>query len=304
MTATFGRVLSAMITPFDSDGKLDLDVAQELAAWLVNEQGHEGLVLSGTTGESPTLTHEETSDLFRAVRDAVTVPIVAGTGSNDTVAAIDLTERAVATGVDGLLVVTPYYNRPSQAALVDHFAAVAAAGDGLPTLIYDHPGRTGRKVETDTLLTLAHEVENIIGLKDAAGDPGETAFLLTEAPDGFEVYSGDVAMTLPLLAVGAVGAIGVASHWTGLEHLAMFDAFAAGDVVRARELNAMMVPSYNFESQPDAPNPVPTKAMMRALGFAVGRGRSPMHLEPPGLQAAAVAILEGSGLAVESRIKT
>lgn len=302
MSATFGRVLSAMVTPFDENEDLDLDAAQALASWLVESQGHEGLVLAGTTGESPTLTHDEQGQLFRAVREAVNVPIVAGTGSNDTRAAIDLTKRAVKAGVDGLLVVTPYYNRPSQAALVDHFSAVAAAGDDVPTIVYDIPVRTGRKVETENLLTLAHDVANIIGIKDAAGNPGETAKLIREAPEGFEVYSGDDDLTLPFMSVGAVGAIGVATHWTGPEHVQMFDAFAAGDVVKARELNSMMQPSFVFESLPDAPNPIPTKAMLRMLGHKVGRGRSPMHVEPPGLEAAAEALIEGSGLAIEAAL--
>lgn len=304
MSPTFGRVLSAMVTPFDENEDLDLDAAQALASWLVESQGHEGLVLAGTTGESPTLTHDEQGQLFRAVREAVNVPIIAGTGSNNTRAAVDLTKRAVQAGVDGLLVVTPYYNRPSQAALVDHFTAVAAAGDDVPTLIYDIPARAGRKVETENLLTLAHDVSNIVGIKDAAGDPAETAMLLTQAPDGFEIYSGDDSLTLPLLAIGAIGAIGVATHWTGPEHVQMFEAFASGDVVKARKLNAMMLPSFGFESMPDAPNPVPTKAMLRMLGHNVGTGRSPMHMEPPGLEAAAHAIIEGSGLAIEASLPT
>ena len=304
MNPTFGRVLSAMVTPFDENEDLDLDAAQALASWLVETQGHEGLVLAGTTGESPTLTHDEQGQLFRAVREAVNVPIIAGTGSNDTRAAVDLTKRAVLAGVDGLLVVTPYYNRPSQAALVDHFTAVAAAGDDVPTLIYDIPARTGRKVDTENLLTLAYDVDNIVGIKDAAGDPGETAVLISQAPENFEVYSGDDGLTLPLLSIGAVGAIGVATHWTGQEHVQMFDAFAAGDVVKARQINAMMLPSFGFESMHDAPNPVPTKAMLRMLGHNVGHGRSPMHMEPPGLEAAARALIEGSGLAIEASLPT
>jgi len=297
---TFGRVLTAMVTPFDDEGAFSPDAAAELAAWLVDTQKNEGLVLAGTTGESPTLTHDEQGDLFRAVRSAVDVPIVAGTGSNDTAAAVDLTKRAIAAGVDGVLVVTPYYNRPSQAALVDHFTAVAEAADELPMLIYDIPVRTGRKVSTEALLTLAHDVGNIIGIKDAAGDAAETAMLLSQAPDGFEIYSGDDGMTLPFLSIGAVGAIGVATHWTGVEHLEMFEAFAAGDVVRARELNAQMLPSFGFESMDAAPNPIPTKALLRMLGHKVGYGRPPMHIEPPALEAAARAVLEGSGLAVEA----
>ena len=184
--------------------------------------------------------------------------------------------------MNGLLVVTPYYNRPSQPALIDHFTAIAAAGDSLPILIYDIPVRTGRKVDTETLLTLAYDVDNIIGIKDAAGDPAETASLLTQAPDGFEIYSGDDKLTLPLMSIGAVGAIGVATHWTGPEHVQMFDAFANGDVVEARQLNALMLPSFSFESMLDAPNPIPTKAMLRMLGHRVGHGRSPMHVGTSG----------------------
>lgn len=301
-TATFGRVLTAMVTPFTDDGALDLDAAANLAKWLVDEQKNEGLVLAGTTGESPTLTHDEQGELFRVVRAAVDVPIVAGTGSNSTAEAIDLTERAKAAGADGILVVTPYYNRPSQAALHDHFTQVAKAAEGLPMVVYDIPVRTGRKVDTEVLLELAHDVPNIIGIKDAAGDPGETAQLLAEAPEGFEIYSGDDSLTLPFLSIGAVGAIGVATHWCGVEHVAMFDAYEAGDVTKARELNLMMQPSFRFETGLIAPNPVPTKAMMRMLGHSVGRGRPPMHIEPPGLEAAARAIIEDSGLAVEAQL--
>lgn len=302
MTATFGRVLSAMVTPFDDQGALDLDAAAALASWLVDEQGHEGLVLAGTTGEAPTLTHDEQGELFRAVRSVVSVPVVAGTGSNDTAAAIDLTKRAIAAGVDGVLCVTPYYNRPAQTGIMHHFTEVANAAGDLPVIVYDIPVRAGRKIEFDSLLTLFHDVPNIIGLKDAAGNPGETAWLLTEAPDGFEVYSGDDGLTLPLMAIGAVGAIGVATHWTGPDHVAMFDAFQSGDVTTAREINARMLPSFDFESQDAAPNPIPTKAMLRMLGHAVGHGRSPMNIEPPGLEAAAKALLEGSGLTIEAQI--
>lgn len=303
MKPTFGRVLSAMVTPFRSDDSLDLDRAAELAAWLVEEQGHEGLVLAGTTGESPTLTHSEQGELFQAVRSAVSVPIVAGTGSNDTQAAIDLTQRAVRAGVDGVLAVTPYYNRPAQAGIEEYFRAVANAAGSLPVLIYDIPARTGRKVETDTILRLA-EVPNIVGVKDAAGDPGETAHLLAQAPGGFEIYSGDDALTLPLLAVGAVATIGVATHWTGREHIEMFDAIARGDLGEAARLNSTLTASFKFASQIDAPNPIPTKAVLRELGFEVGRGRPPMHIEPAGLLAQARSLIEGSGLHVEPLLKS
>ena len=213
MSPTFGRVVTAMVTPFDERGDLDLVAAAELAQWLV-ENGSDGLVLSGTTGESPALTESEELVLFRTVRDAVSVPVLAGTGSNSTVTAVEQTKRASELGVDGILTVTPYYNRPSQEGLIAHFTAVAAATD-LPVMLYDHPVRTGRKIGTSTVLTLAKEVPNIVALKDAAGDPPETALLISMLPPGFEVYSGDDAMTLPLLSIGAVGVVSVASHWVG-----------------------------------------------------------------------------------------
>ncbi|MCB0995222.1 MAG: 4-hydroxy-tetrahydrodipicolinate synthase, partial [Acidimicrobiales bacterium] len=165
--ARFGTVMTAMVTPFDDTGALDIDAAQALARWLV-DHGNDGLVVAGTTGESPTLTHAEQASLIEAIVDAVDVPVLAGAGSNDTRAAIDLTERATAAGASGILSVAPYYNRPSQAGLLGHFRAIAEATH-LPIVVYDIPVRTGRKVETDTLLELAHDVPNIVGLKDAAG---------------------------------------------------------------------------------------------------------------------------------------
>lgn len=287
--ARFGRVTTAMITPFDSEGALDLDMAQRLATWLV-EHGNEGLIIAGTTGESPTLTHDEQIELVGAVASAVDVPVVAGTGSNDTAAAIELTRRATAAGADGILVVTPYYNRPSQAGLVGYFTSVAAATD-LPIILYDIPVRTGRKIETDVLLELAHDVENIVALKDAAGDVAETALFIAEAPEDFDVYSGEDRLNLPLLSVGAVGVISVAAHWTGLEHCDLFDAIEKGDLRAAADINRSLLQSYAFESSLTAPNPIPTKAMMRAIGLDVGRGRPPMDVEPPGLEDAARAVL-------------
>ncbi len=180
MSATFGRVITAMVTPFDDRGELDLDAAVELANWLV-ENGSDGLVLCGTTGESPTLTESEELVLFRTVRGAVSVPVIAGAGSNSTATAVEQTRRASELGVDAILSVTPYYNRPSQAGLDAHFRAVAAATD-LPVILYDIPVRTGRKIDTDTMLGLAHDVPNIVGVKDASGDPTETARLIASAP--------------------------------------------------------------------------------------------------------------------------
>ena len=293
MEARFGRVLTAMITPFIGDGSLDLVGAATLARWLV-EQGNDGLVVAGTTGESPTLTHDEQVALVAAVVDAVEVPVVAGAGSNDTKAAVELTRRCTQAGAAGILTVTPYYNRPSQAGLVAHFSAVAGATD-LPVMLYDIPPRSGRKIETATILRLADEVENIVAVKDAAGDVGETARLVAAAPDGFEVYSGDDALTLALLAVGAVGTVSVASHWTTPETVALMEEFFGGDPAGAREANRRMLASYAFESSETAPNPVPTKAMMRVLGLPGGSCRPPMGPEPDGLADRAREILIGLG---------
>ncbi len=291
--ARFGRVLTAMVTPFTETGALDLDGAQQLARWLV-ENGSEGLVVAGTTGESPTLTHDEQVDLVAAVAEATDVAVIAGAGSNDTRAGIDLTERCTAAGASGLLHPAGYYNRPSQAGLAAHFRACAAA-TYLPVVLYDIPVRTGRKIATETMAALAHEVPNIVAVKDAAGQPGETARLLDLAPDGFEVYSGDDSLTLPLLAIGAVGTIGVATHWAGKEVAAMFDAFESGDVASATVLNRSLIGSYRFEAGDDAPNPVPTKCILRVLGQPAGPCRLPMGPEPAGLEAEARALLEDLG---------
>ena len=289
--ARFGRVLTAMVTPFTEDGALDLDGAARLAQWLV-AHGNEGLVVAGTTGESPTLTHVEQADLVATVVDAVDVPVVAGAGSNDTRAAIDLTERCTEAGAAGVLHVAGYYNRPSQAGLDSHFRHCAEATH-LPVIIYDIPGRTGRKVATETLARLAHEVSNLVGLKDAAGSPAETARLLEMAPDDFEVYSGDDSLTLPLLSIGAVGVIGVATHWAGRHMAAMFDAFESGRVAEAAAINRRLLDSYDFETGDDAPNPVPTKCMMRVLGLPAGPCRLPMGPEPSGLEDRAREVLAG-----------
>ena len=296
--ARFGKVLTAMVTPFREDGSLDLDTAALLAKWLI-DHGSDGLVVAGTTGEAPTLTHDEQIDLIGAVVSAVDVSVVAGAGSNDTAAAVELTERATEVGARGILSVAPYYNRPSQAGMAKHFSTVAAATD-LPVLIYDIPVRAGRKVDTATLLELAHGVANIVGIKDAAGDPAETAQLIAQAPDDFEVYSGDDSLTLPLLAVGAVGVIGVATHWTGAEHAKMIAAFEKGDVAAARRINASLQPSFDYETGLAAPNPIPAKAMMRHIGIPVGHCRPPLDVEPDGLDTAAANVLAGTQLGANS----
>ena len=282
MTARFGRVIPAMVTPFNEDGALDVDASVTLAKWLV-EQGSEGLVITGTTGEGPAVTDEEDWELWRAVAEAVTVPVIAGTTTNDTAHSVNQTRKAEELGCDGILAVTPYYNRPSQEGIYAHFDAVAAA-TRLPVVLYDIPVRTGRKIETTTLLRLAHEIPNVVAVKDAAGNPGETAKVIRDAPEGFEVYSGDDNLTLPLLAVGAVGVISVAAHWSAPEFVAMMDAWEAGKADEARQINARLVESFDYETGDEAPNPVPTKAMMRTLGLPVGEPRLPIGPTPDGLE--------------------
>jgi 4-hydroxy-tetrahydrodipicolinate synthase len=288
--ARFGRVLTAMVTPFDEDGRLDLDAARTLARWL-QAGGNDGLVVAGTTGEAPTLDDEEKLALWAAVAEAVTIPVIAGSGSNDTRHSVRLTREASKLGVAGILAVAPYYNRPSQAGIEAHLRAIAGAAGDLPVVVYDIPVRTGRKVATATLLRLAREVPNVLGLKDAAGNPGETAAVISSASGGFEVYSGDDAMTLPLLACGAVGVIGVATHWTGDDHQLMFDLWAKGDVDGARLVNSRLLESFAFETGDDAPNPLPTKAVLRHLGLAVGQARLPMGPAPAFVEARVPEVL-------------
>ncbi len=293
MMGRFGSVLTAMVTPFDASGALDVDAACTLARWLV-EKGNDGLVLAGTTGEASTLTDEEKCELWEAVAAAVTVPVLAGSTTNDTRRSVELTKKAAAAGVAGILTQTPYYSRPSQAGIEAHFRAVAAAVD-LPVVIYDIPIRSGRKVAHDTLLRLARDTPNIVGVKDAAADPAASAVLLAEAPDGFELYSGDDKLTLPLLAIGGVGLVGVATHWSGVLHSEMIASFVKGDVAHAQNINARLLPSYAFETSDLAPNPIPAKAMMRVLGHAVGECRLPMGPTPEGLEDRARDVLGGLG---------
>lgn len=279
---TFGRILTALITPFGSDGSVDLDVAQQLARRLVDE-GNEGLVVCGTTGESPTLSDDEKLSMFSAVLEAVDVPVIAGTVGNDTAHSVELSLRAKALGVHGILSLCPYYNRPSQTGIEQHLRAVAQAVE-LPQVIYDIPVRTGRKVSSEVLLRLAHDEKNVIGLKDAAANPAETARVIREAPADFEVYSGDDGLTLPLLSVGAVGTIGVATHWTAPDHVDMFAALESGNLAAATAINQRMLPSFAFETGDLTPNPIPSKAMMRTLGFEVGQCRLPLGDAPAGLE--------------------
>jgi 4-hydroxy-tetrahydrodipicolinate synthase len=286
--ARFGRVLTAMVTPFTDDGSLDVDGAVALAGWL-QEQGNEGLVLAGTTGEAPTMSDAEKLTLWEAVADAVTIPVIAGSTTNDTAHSVHLTAEASKLGVGGVLALCPYYNRPSQAGIEGHLRAVAEATE-LPMIVYDIPVRTGRKISTALLVRLAHEVSNIVGVKDAAGNPAETARLVAVAPVGYEVYSGDDALTLPLLAVGAVGLIGVATHWTAPEVVQLFDAWEAGDTLRARAINERLLDSWAYETGDDAPNPAPAKAMLRHLGQPAGFCRPPMGADPEWLDERAAEV--------------
>ena len=288
--ARFGRVVTAMVTPFNNDGSLNLDGARRLAKWL-QDNGNDGLVVAGTTGESPVLTDDERLSLFAAVTEAVTIPVIAGTGTNDTAHSVHMTKEATKLGVAGILAVTPYYNRPPQSGIEGHMRAMAAATT-LPVVVYDIPVRTGRKIATSLILKLANEVSNIVALKDAAGNPAESAVLMSQAPAGFELYSGDDGLTLPFMAIGGSGVIGVATHWTGQDHQEMFALWEKGDVDGARRVNARMLESFAFETGDDNPNPLPSKAMMNVLGLQVGEARLPMGPPPAGLEERAKKVLE------------
>ena len=277
-----------MVTPFDANGALDINEAVRLAKWL-EANGNDGLVVSGTTGESSTLTDPEKLQLWEAVIGAVSIPVIAGSGSNDTAHSVHLTREVTRMGAAGILAVGPYYNRPPQSGLVGHITAMAGATD-LPVVVYDIPVRTGRKISTASLAKLANGVKNIKALKDAAGNPAETANLMAMVPSDFELYSGDDGLTLAFLAYGGVGVIGVATHWAAPEHQKMINAFRSGDVAGARKWNDILLESYAFETGDDNPNPIPSKVMMNHLGFSVGECRLPMGPPPAGLAERAAAV--------------
>jgi 4-hydroxy-tetrahydrodipicolinate synthase len=240
-TAPFGHVLSAMVTPFDPSGKLDTGAAATLAAHLVDACGHDGLVISGTTGESPTTTDAEQDSLLRAVVEAVgdRAYVVAGVGTNDTAHSVELARSAQAAGAHGLLVVTPYYSKPPQAGLVAHFRAVADSTD-LPVMLYDIPGRTGTKLAAVTLATLA-EHDRIVAVKEASGDLYAGSWLLSSTD--LALYSGDDALNLAWLALGAVGVVSVVGHLAGLRNKELVAAVTAGDLERAREVDRSLLPA-------------------------------------------------------------
>lgn len=270
---SLGRVLTAMATPMRADGSVDYDGAQRLAAHLV-EHGNDGLVVCGTTGESPTLTHEETLDMFRAVVDAVgdRATVVAGCGKNDTAATVALTHEATALGIDAVMFVTPYYNRPSQRGLIGHFTAAAQATD-LPVMLYNIPSRSAVEVAPETLLELATSVPNIISVKDAVGDLAKTAWLAARKPDDLDIYSGDDATFLPLLAVGGAGVVSVAAHLVGDDMAAMVEAFPT-DPAEAREIHLRLLPLFTGLFVDASPGPL--KAGLRMVGLPAGPVRPPL----------------------------
>ena len=271
--ARFGRLVTAMVTPFDDNGALFLDGAVALARFLV-AHGSDGLVVAGTTGEGPVLTDAEKLDLFVAVAGAVDAPVVAGTTGNDTAHDVALTRRAAATGVAGVLAVCPYYSRPSQAGIAAHLGAVADATP-LPVVVYDIPVRTGRRIEGETLLAIARAHPNVVGVKDASGDLAGAARLAAATP-ALEIYCGDDSLVLPFLSIGAVGLISVASHWCGPELAAAMASFVKGDLDHALAEHAALLDSFGFESSERWPNPLPAKAVLRAAGHAVGQCRLPI----------------------------
>jgi 4-hydroxy-tetrahydrodipicolinate synthase len=269
----FGQVLTAMATPMSPEGALDLDGAQKLAHHLV-ESGNDGLVVAGTTGESPTLSHDETLDLFSAVVDAVGThaTVVAGVGKNDTAATVELAREAAQRGVDGIMLVTPYYNRPSLRGLHAHFAAAAAAVD-LPVLLYNIPSRTATEIPPTGLLALAEQVPNIVAVKDAVKNLDKAAWLIARKPDTFDVYAGNDIDYLPLLAVGAVGVVSVAGHFVA-DRLARLGQAFDHDARTARRLHLELLPL--FEALFVDSNPVPLKAGLDMVGLPGGAVRPPL----------------------------
>lgn len=289
----FGRVITAMATPFGSDGALDLDGATTLAGHLA-DHGSDAIVVAGTTGEAPTLTEGEKRDLWTAVVGAVRgrAKVIAGTGTYSTAETIGLSRAAETAGVDGLLVVTPYYSKPPQSGLVAHFRAVAGE-TGLPIILYDIPGRTGRKIEHATLLELA-EVPNIVGVKDAAADLAGTARLATEKPPGFSIWSGDDALTLPMVAVGAIGVVSVASHLVGHRIAEMIAAHEKGDAEGAAQIHRDLMPLFDVLFITS--NPIPIKAALSMVGLPAGPVRLPLVDATEGERSRIRSVLEKLGL--------
>ncbi len=268
----FGRMLTAMITPFDDAGHVDLATTERLAVHLV-ATGSDGLVVTGTTGESPTLSSDEKVELYQLVKQAVgdSAVVIAGTGTYDTAESVELTQRAVAAGVDAVMAVTPYYSKPEQKGLIAHFSAIADASS-VPVLLYNIPGRTGRLIQIPTLAELAGH-PRIVAVKDAVMDVDHTSEVCRTIP-GIAVYSGQDSFTLPMMAVGAIGVVSVISHLAGREVKAMVDAMHSGDVERARRLHQRLLPlcwACFRES-----NPAPVRGAMNRFWEPVGTPRLPV----------------------------
>ena len=288
----FGRLLTAMVTPFDVDGELDLDAAAGLASYLVDELGHDGLVVSGTTGESPTTSDEEKAELLSAVIDAVgdRASVVAGVGTFDTRHTVELASQAAKLGADGLMVVTPYYSKPPQAALLRHFQAVADATD-VPTMLYDVPHRAGVAIATETLISAARH-DRVVAVKDAKGDLTASALVMAETDLAY--YCGDDPLTLPFLSIGAVGLIGTSTHFSGRLAKAMIEAYVAGDPVEALRLHRQLLPIFTgiFASS----GVVLVKAGLELQGRGVGGLRAPMLPATEAEKSALADCLAAAGL--------
>lgn len=270
---SFGRILTAMVTPMNEALEVDFQAAQELARYLINH-GSEGIVVSGTTGESPTLTFEEKLELFRVVKREVGSKgkVIAGVGSNSTDASVNLTRLASNCGVDGIMAVVPYYNKPSQEGMYQHFKAIAAATD-LPVMVYNVPGRTSANLLPATMQRLA-KIPNIVALKEAAGSLDQVSELKSLLPAEIAVYSGDDSLTLPMLALGCSGVISVASHIIGDEMKLMVDAWFSGDTKKAAQWHLKLFPMFKgiFVTS----NPVPIKALVEMIGLKAGSVRLPL----------------------------
>ncbi len=270
----FGRVVTAMVTPFDQQGEVDFPATKNLIEHLI-ANGTDTMLVAGTTGESPTLTKNEKIALFSFVVKEVAgrIPVIAGTGSNNTKESIALTKEAAACGVDGIMLVVPYYNKPSQEGMYQHFKVIAETVE-LPVMVYNVPGRTASCIAPETVIRLANDVGNIVCIKEASGDLDAMAEIIANTGHDFLLYSGDDSITLPSLSIGGVGVVSVASHIIGNEMQKMIGAFYAGEVVRAGEIHRSILPKcYELFS---APSPTPLKAVLNMQGVAVGDVRLPL----------------------------
>jgi len=279
--AEFGPLLTAMLTPFAADGSVDLAESKRLARYLVDE-GNTGLVVCGTTGESPALDDDEKLALFAAVKEAARdrAVVIAGTGGNNTRHSVALTKRAAALGIDGILAVVPYYNKPTQDGMLLHFGAIAEASE-LPVVVYNIPGRTGANMLPVTLLELARRHATIAGVKESSGDLAQFSAILAERPRGFRFWVGDDHLLLPSLALGGDGLISVAAHLCAREYRELIAAFGSGHNARAAEIHLGLAPlvAALFATT----SPIPVKWAMNRLGFALGDCRSPLGAMPAGL---------------------